>query len=560
MPKTYTMAAINARSSDGLDGLHDRISQIHDALKDLHQKIPRIDGREPDAGDSLFGTSLSNSSHSLLSTSASLSSLSVPSTGAGSRSISPSRAQGAPLAAVDPEAEEQLCSDISDRLRDIRNDYDLLVEDAQDMGWFVPADTHRQGPRSSSHRVGAWEEEEDNDDDDDDDNSLPAVTLHDKSSSNPQVAVERARLAKALKRTDKAIAYTRREFRTTRINGLSRKQYALSEKVFQELETYDDDSEVEGGDDGSDASDDGHASSDDTAYDDDDEKKHLHAQSRASDTSRSPSPRQQTAEASAAAELTAALRQTHARIVGEVARSDFAAQTLEESSRALAELGDRYSSSSTGTGDINSGLRAARSMVRGLLVAQKSDTWYLQMSLYILASTVAWLFFRRLLYGPLWLFVWWPVRSAFGTAMWVGKTGASVGAGIGGSGSSMVSVPAAEISFSSSVAGIASSVVPTTSIVQADSYATEAAGSSATSAVSSVEEVVRIVNEAQASTEAPNRKKRMWEEDVEAAKYEEQQRKGKEDQDAQKAQEADAAEESGKGKGKEAEPEKKDEL
>ncbi|EPE08952.1 sec20 domain protein [Ophiostoma piceae UAMH 11346] len=558
------MASINARSSEGLDSLHDRISQIHDSLKDLRQKIPRIDGREPDSSDSLFDTSLSSSSQSLLSPSASLSSLPIPSSGSGSRSISPSRAPGAPLAAVDPEAEEQLCSDISDRLRDIRNDYDLLVEDAQDMGWFVPADTPRQGPRSSSHRVGAWEEEDDNEDD-----PVPAATLHDTSSSNPQVAVERARLAKALKRTDKAITYTRREFRITRMNGLARKQYALSEKVFQELETYDEDSEVEGEDDGSEASDDGHASSDDTEYDDDAEKKHRRAHSSASGISRTPSPRQQTAEASAAAELTAALRQTHARIVGEVTRSDFAAQTLEESSRALAELGDRYSSSSTGTGDINSGLKAARSMVRGLLVAQKSDTWYLQMSLYILASTVAWLFFRRLLYGPLWLLVWWPVRSAFGTAMWVGKTGASVGAGIGGSGSSIVSVPAADVSFSSSVANVASSIVPTTSIVQANIYATEAAASSATSVSSLVEDVGRIVDEAaagtstgeeQAATEAPNRKKRMWEEDVEAAKFEEQQRKEKEAQDAQKAQEADAAGEPGKGKGKEAEPEKKDEL
>ncbi len=81
---------------------------------------------------------------------------------------------------------------------------------------------------------------------------------------------------------------------------------------------------------------------------------------------------------SASHDVTAALRQTHALIVSEVSRSQFAQQTLAESTVALGELGERY-------GDLGGMLSASRALVMGLVRANKSDTWVRALSLCISA-------------------------------------------------------------------------------------------------------------------------------------------------------------------------------
>ncbi|KAK4181579.1 Sec20-domain-containing protein [Triangularia setosa] len=111
---------------------------------------------------------------------------------------------------------------------------------------------------------------------------------------------------------------------------------------------------------------------------------------------------------SASSDLTLSLRRTHAMIAAEVQKSAFASQTLAESSAALAELQKNYEG-------IDSLLSKSKNLVSTLLTTQKSDTWYLQTSLRLLLVTLAWLVFRRWLYGPLWWVVWLPLKMTYRT-------------------------------------------------------------------------------------------------------------------------------------------------
>lgn len=90
----------------------------------------------------------------------------------------------------------------------------------------------------------------------------------------------------------------------------------------------------------------------------------------------------------------------------ELSRSRFAQETLEQSTAALADLGERYS-------DLNTLLANSRTLVTTLLKSTKSDTWYLETTFYILITTIIWLIFRRWLYGPLTWFLIWPLKLIF---------------------------------------------------------------------------------------------------------------------------------------------------
>lgn len=109
----------------------------------------------------------------------------------------------------------------------------------------------------------------------------------------------------------------------------------------------------------------------------------------------------------ASSNVTNALRRTHALIASELTKSEFARQTLTESSDALKKLDESYTS-------LDGMLASSRDLLGTLLKSQKSDTWYLQTALYMLMVTGAWLVFRRILYGPLWWLVWLPLRIVFG--------------------------------------------------------------------------------------------------------------------------------------------------
>ncbi|OTA07436.1 v-SNARE Sec20 [Trichoderma parareesei] len=116
----------------------------------------------------------------------------------------------------------------------------------------------------------------------------------------------------------------------------------------------------------------------------------------------------------ASSNVTNALRRTHALIAAELTKSEFARQTLSESSAALRKLDESYTS-------LDGMLASSRDLLGTLLKSQKSDTWYLQTALYMLMVTGAWLVFRRLLYGPLWWLVWLPLRIMFGVGTKAGS-------------------------------------------------------------------------------------------------------------------------------------------
>ncbi|KJX93505.1 Sec20 domain protein [Zymoseptoria brevis] len=104
----------------------------------------------------------------------------------------------------------------------------------------------------------------------------------------------------------------------------------------------------------------------------------------------------------ASSDVTAALRRTHDLLSTELSRSRFAQETFDESTAALSQLGEDYS-------NLDTILSNSRNLLGTLLRSQKSDTWYLETAFYILLTTLCWLFFRRLLYGPfikLPLFFW----------------------------------------------------------------------------------------------------------------------------------------------------------
>ncbi|KAK5131297.1 hypothetical protein LTR08_001136 [Meristemomyces frigidus] len=117
-------------------------------------------------------------------------------------------------------------------------------------------------------------------------------------------------------------------------------------------------------------------------------------------------------EANASTSVTAALRRTHNLLSTELSRSRFAQETFDESTAALAELGEHYT-------NLDSILAASRNLLGTLVRSQKSDTWYLETAFYILCVTLGWLFFRRILFGPfvkLPLFLW---RVSIFLANWV---------------------------------------------------------------------------------------------------------------------------------------------
>ncbi|ORY08201.1 Sec20-domain-containing protein [Clohesyomyces aquaticus] len=108
----------------------------------------------------------------------------------------------------------------------------------------------------------------------------------------------------------------------------------------------------------------------------------------------------------AASDVTAGLRRTHQLMQQELSRSKFAQETLQQSTAALADLGEKYT-------DLNSLLANSKTLVNTLLKSTKSDTWYLETAFYILCATIIWLIFRRWLYGPLWWFVWVPIKFTY---------------------------------------------------------------------------------------------------------------------------------------------------
>lgn len=122
-------------------------------------------------------------------------------------------------------------------------------------------------------------------------------------------------------------------------------------------------------------------------------------------------------------EVTAALSRMHQLVQSGLQQSQFATDTLrrtfsspyediyklinvsliEQGTAALTSLNESYST-------LSSLLTSSRSLVSTLIHSQKSDTWYLETTFYILSATIAWLVFRRLIYGPGWWLLYLPTK------------------------------------------------------------------------------------------------------------------------------------------------------
>ncbi|CAD6441608.1 8f9b1653-5774-46e2-a1ca-66041cd2c67b [Sclerotinia trifoliorum] len=243
----------------------------------------------------------------------------------------------------------------------------------------------------------------------------------------------------------------------------------------------------------------------------------------------------------AASDVTLALRRTHEMMAGELEKSQFANDTLRQSTEALAQLNETYST-------LDSLLSSSRNLLGTLLRSQKSDTWYLETAFYVLLCTIAWLVFRRLLYGPLWWLVYAPLKLTFYTLFGIfgimgSKSGSAVESRI-----SIVSEPAtyATVSATSESVALGNKDIPVIDVGGGNRQSIEPEASTM------VEEVEHIIDESQhyrapdkeeiivesvldepaqdaqvvleeevarsEQSDPGNPKKRMWEEPVEAAK------------------------------------------
>ncbi|CAK7566359.1 MAG: Protein transport protein sec20 [Sporothrix epigloea] len=488
--------------------LHDRLIKAQDVLVDLRQMIDRLAGKQSvdEQRRSSTDSNRNSSAHG----------------------------EDRLFFYLEKEATDELVSEIADTLRDAQDDYDLLREDALDLGVIgsgsaslVDGDETDAGKHKHANRSlppPSFGE------------SLRSSVVHSGGSGGTSLSltgeggvtgsarssIEDVSLQRGLAHLREGLTDARREFRIAQLAARRHREDALRNQHRQILASYID--EVDSEEDGS--------NEEEIAREGRTSRPATHGRLRP------PAAKHVSPTTSAAADVTAALRQTHARIAGEVGRSEFAAQTLAESSRALAELGDKYGSGGASSGgDINSSLKSARTLVRGLVTANKSDTWYLQTATYMVAATICWLLFRRLLYGPLWLLIWWPLRTMFGTAVWVGRA-----SGGGSNKNAITSVRVGE----NPVTSVATSLVMATSDVVAKVHETETleAIPPGGGAESMLEEVGHIIDsstvsfsESTATDESTvmatesNPKKRMWEEPVEAAKYEEQQQKEKKEKE-----------------------------
>jgi protein transport protein SEC20 len=132
-------------------------------------------------------------------------------------------------------------------------------------------------------------------------------------------------------------------------------------------------------------------------------------------------------EVHASSDVTLALRRTHEMMAGELQKSQFAHETLKQSTETLAQLSENYST-------LDTLLSSSKNLLGTLLTSQKSDTWYLESAFYILICTISWLVFRRFFYGPLWWLVYAPLKLSFSTLFGIvglfgSKGGSSVESG-----------------------------------------------------------------------------------------------------------------------------------
>ncbi len=138
----------------------------------------------------------------------------------------------------------------------------------------------------------------------------------------------------------------------------------------------------------------------------------------------------------------------------------------------------------------------------------------------MLIATGAWLLYRRLLYGPLWLLVWWPLRTLLGTGI---QAGSAVGSLVGGAmDRRAASMDVVDGSGRRAVVGMTEGAVPTADVGEGSSSQSSPSQADDGAGDSMVEKVAKIISDserqhdtARDEEDLPNPKKRMWEEEKE---------------------------------------------
>jgi len=157
--------------------------------------------------------------------------------------------------------------------------------------------------------------------------------------------------------------------------------------------------------------------------------------------------RQEELVLNASSDITSSLKRTHTLLASELSRSQFATETLSQSTQALKELSNRYST-------FDDMLLKSRKLITDLVRKNKSDAWYYEMAIKIMVITLVWLVIRRFFYGPFYLFIWLPLKLCWwaltfcGYLMGVGGDYRSaiiggesiVRGGVGGEGASKIAI------------------------------------------------------------------------------------------------------------------------
>jgi protein transport protein SEC20 len=231
-------------------------------------------------------------------------------------------------------------------------------------------------------------------------------------------------------------------------------------------------------------------------------------------------------ELNASSDVTLALRRTHNLMQSELSRSQFAHDTLKESTAALGQLSEQYNT-------LDTMLAGTKNLLGTLLRSQKSDTWYLETAFMILAVTVGWLIFRRFLYGPAWWFIYLPLKLFYKAWM-----GVFVAVGLRSDRNGVFASNEAAVAGITIVGGAAQPVMAGTQLptmsVNGMPRGTQSPGDGQGNEDSMIEEVGRIIDDAQQEKEETveihddeaeksrqgdsqrNPKKRMWEEGEDA--------------------------------------------
>lgn len=184
-------------------------------------------------------------------------------------------------------------------------------------------------------------------------------------------------------------------------------------------------------------------------------------------------------------------------------------------------------------------LSSSKNLLGTLLRSQKSDTWYLETAFYVLAATIAWLLWRRLLYGPTWWLVWLPLKMVF--KAWVSVFTALGILGRSGSDVNVSSMVGSETGLGGSLISPTVVFSGSTSVVGSGGGASIRETDAPDGQESVSEQVGRIIDESQVQAgeggqenggnteEIPqdqkNPKKRMWEEEKQAPKEQERRKK-----------------------------------